>query len=452
MSTRMVFISFCLGLLSATAMAQSFSPAMVNMFTELRQQPSDMARYVYLRNLLAHVSASDRPLALQMLATTESELGLYNEALRDFPLKSHEHAGLSVPSKAQWKSVDAADYIAGLATDRRLVLINEAHHDAHTRQLTLELLPRLRALGFNYFAAEALLDTDTKLMQRGYPVQTTGTEYVHEPSYGEIIRTAIKLGFHVIAYDVDGKSLQDRDSGQAENLYRKTFAKDPQARLFVHAGYAHIDKSKGRLGPLRPMAMYLQELSGIEPLSIDQTQFREQIPDEAGIYTSLIGAFAPKEPMVLINRDSGRPWSAFPKQYDVNVILPPAAGQGAVESGYIQPATIVGDSIRKQSMLTHIVNTQRPEWLTLHGQRTPLAISTTLCKVVVPCVVEARYIDEVEGSIAADRYAFMQGDTSSKLYLKPGRYRLSATDARGKILSDKVVEIDKPLRSDPHLD
>jgi len=155
---------------------------------------------------------------------------------------------------------------------------------------------------------------------------------------------------------------------------------------------------------------------------------------------------------VLINRDSGRPWSAFPKQYDVNVILPPAAGQGAVESGYIQPSTIVHDMVRRRPMLSHIVNTRRPDWLTLHDQRAPLAISTILCKVVVPCVVGARHIDEDIDANPADRYAFMQGDTSSKLYLRPGRYRLSARDIRGKILSDRVIEIAKAAPSAPSHD
>lgn len=426
-----------------SAAAQSFSPTMVTMFTELRQQPTDLARYFYLLNLLPQLSESDLQVALQMLATTESELGLYNEALRDFPLKSHEPANLIVPSKPQWEPVDAADFISTMAANRRIVMINEAHHDAHTRQLTIELLPRLRALGFNYFAAEALLDTDTGLMQRGYPIRTSGTEYLHEPSYGEIIRTAIKLGFHVVAYDVEGEPAQERESGQAGNLYRKVFAKDPAARLFVHAGYAHVDKAKGRLGNLRPMAMHLRKMTGFDPLSIDQTQFREQIPREKDSYATLVDTFAPKGPIVLVNRKTRKPWSAFPKQYDVNVVLPPAAGQGAVESGYIQPSTIVRDMVRKQSMLTHIVNTQRPDWITLHEQRAPFAISTTLCKVITPCVVEARYFEEADDAIAADRYAFMQGDTSSKLYLRPGRYRLTARDVRGKMLSDRVIEIDK---------
>jgi hypothetical protein len=164
---------------------------------------------------------------MQMFASVENELGLYNEALRDFPLKSHVAASTAIPTAEKWKAADTVDVIAQQAASRRIVLINEAHHDAHTRQLTLALLPRLRALGFEYFAAEALLDNDASLMSRGYPTEASGSEYLREPSYGEIVRTAIKLSFKVVSYAVDSRSTQERETGQAENLYRKIFAKPP---------------------------------------------------------------------------------------------------------------------------------------------------------------------------------------------------------------------------------
>jgi hypothetical protein len=439
---RMVSIALCMAAsLLPSALAQDFSPAAIEMFHGLRQQPNDLARYVYLVKTVQALPVADRPLAMQMFASVENELGLYNEALRDFPLKSHVAADTAIPTAAQWKAADATDVIMQQAADRRIVLINEAHHDAHTRQLTLALLPRLRALGFDYFAAEALLNKDARLMNRGYPIGTSGSEYLHEPSYGEIVRTAIKLGFKVVSYDVDSGTTQERETGQARNLYRKVFAKDPDARLFVHAGYAHIDKAKGRLGSTVPMAMQLQQLTGIAPLSIDQTQFREQVPSESDAYSELVKNFPSEGPFVLVDRSTGKPWSAHPDRYDVNVLLPPAAGQGAVESGYTQPSTIVHDMVRKQSMLAHFVNTQRPEWLTLNDERFPYTISTTLCRVTTPCVVDAHYVDEDEDAIAADRYAFMQGDTVSKLYLRPGRYRLRAWDIRGRTLSQQVITI-----------
>lgn len=427
-------------LLTGGALAQSFSPATMSMFRELRRQPNDLARYLYLVNLLPRLSGSNSEVAMQMLASTEDQLGLYNEAIRDFPLKSQPGSDTALPTPAQWQAANAADVIVKMAADRRIVLVNEAHHDAHTRQLTLELLPRMRALGFNYFAAEALGDTDPNLMARGYPIGKSGSVYIHEPNYGEIVRTAIKLGFKIVPYDVSSGSAQRRESGQAENLYERVFAKDPSARLFVHAGYAHIDKHKGRLGDLRPMAMELKRLTGIEPLSIDQTQFREQIPSEPDAYETLIENFPVKGPTVLVDRATGKPWTAFPSRYDVNVLLPPSE-QAAVSSGKIQRDSIEAGHVSRQPMLEHQVNALRPQWLAFGGERKPYPISTKLCKAVIPCVVDAHYVDESNDGIAADRYTFMQRDAISQLFLRPGTYRLRAWDVKGKTLFEQQIKV-----------
>jgi hypothetical protein len=439
MAPRMAFIAAGLATsLTAPISAQDYSPGAVSMFHELKQQPNDLARYAYLLREIPKLPVSDQQLAMQMFASLENELGLYNEAVHDFPLKSYIAVDATLPTPAEWKPADAAEIITQLAADRHIVLINEAHHDAHTRQLTLALLPRLRALGFDYFAVEALSDKDDQLMQRGYPVKDSGTEYLHEPTYGDIVRSAIKLGFTLVPYDADTGTMQAREAGQANNLYRKVFARDPHARLFVHAGYAHIDKAKGRLGNTAPMAMYLQQLTGIEPLSIDQTQFREQLPGKPDAYQKLIGDFPSNGPIVLVNRTTGRPWSAHPDWYDLDVLLPPA-DTGGVESGYIQPLTTVRDTDRDHLMLPNHLNKQRPDWLTLRNERIPYAIRTTLCKTRFPCVVDAHYINEPDEAITADRYVFMQGDAESKLYLRPGRYRLRAWDIRGRTLSQKII-------------
>lgn len=425
----------------AAASAQNFSPDAISMFRELSQQPSDLARYEYLYAGIPKLPAAEQQLAMQMFASVENELGLYNEAIRDFPLESRIPPGITLPTPVRWKAAHAADIITKLAADRQLVLINEAHHDAHTRLLTLDLLPRLRALGFNYFAAEALSSKDQDLMQRGYPVNDSGTEYLHEPLYGDIVRTAIRLGYTVVAYDVGADSQQDRDAGQANELYRKVFARDPRARLFVHAGYAHIDKAKGRLGNTAPMAMHLQQLTGIEPLSIDQTEFREQIPARSGDYRQLVTDFPLDGPTVLINRETGKPWSAQPDKYDLNVLLPPA-GAGVIESGLSRSPTTVHDADLDHLMLPQHIRKQRPNWLTQRTGRVPYGISTTLCKTTFPCVVDAHYVDEPDDAIAVDRYAFMRGNVETRLYLRPGGYRLRASDARGHTLYEGIIQVE----------
>lgn len=285
-------------------------------------------------------------------------------------MKSHIPADASLPTPTDWTSTDAVDAITSMAGDRRLVMVNEAHHDAHTRLLTLALLPRLRALGFDYLAIEALSDKDTQLMQRGYAIEDSGTQYLHEPTYGEIVRTAIRLGYTLVPYDVDASSQTDRESRQADNLYRRTFARDPHAKVLVHAGYAHIDKARGRLGNTQPMAARLQQLSGIEPLSIDQTRFREQIPSEDDAYRQLVRAFPSSGPIVLISRTTGKPWSDNPDAYDMNVLLP-AGTHRFGERGLHRPTSNVHSSDRDHLMLPDPIVRLRPDWLAQESDRAP---------------------------------------------------------------------------------
>lgn len=419
---------------SAPAVAQSYSSSARELLAAIQRQPNELARYDYLTKAMPGLSVRDQGLAQQFVSFSQNELGIYSQAVLSFPLKSRNAADMVIPSASEWKAVDAVDAISALAADRRVVLINEAHHNAHTRELTLELLPRLRAMGFTHFAAEALGDNDTELMKRGYPVKTTGTEYLYEPLYGEMVRQAIRLGFIIVPYDTAGTTAQARESGQAENLYRRALAKDPHARLFVHAGYAHIDKAKGRLHAFEPMAMRLKELTGIDPLSIDQVQFLEIGWELDDPYHQMTSRFPSASPEVLMNRISGLPWTDQPDRYDINVILPPSLDLKAFgDERNIH--TIVGP------IVASLITMQRPGWLTLGGKRQAFQIDTALCRNITPCVVDAYYPLEPDSAAPADRYAFMKSGVTTKLYLYPGSYRLRAWDIAGKTLSEQTIKV-----------
>ena len=426
--------------------AQSFDASALRLLQQMQSQPNDLARYVYLLQVTPTLHGTDQTLALQFMSFAQCELGIYTQAVVGFPLAARLPEQFTLPTTDAWRSAPAVDTIVDLARDRRLLLVSEAHHNAHTRRLTLALLPRLRALGFNYFAAEALLGTDPELARRGYPIERSGTEYLREPLYGEIVRTALRLGFHVVAYDA-GSAGQPREDAQARNLYESVFAHDPHARLFVHAGYAHIDKSSGRLGKIEPMTMRLQELAGVEALAIDQTDIMESDWTTDDAWHRLQAIFPSDRPQVLLRRDGGTPWSARPAAYDISVILPPALSITAFgdlhayggEMG--SKLTSLETTIRSPLAAKAGNLMQRPLWLTLDGARRPLPISVTLCRGTVPCVVAARYAGETGDAISADRYAFIADHAASTLYLRPGEYRLRASDVRGRTLSAQDVTV-----------
>ena len=412
---RLIGLALCAALqvFPAAATPSGGSPHPRDMYAELQSLANDLQRYQHLQDEIPHLAHDDRIVPLQLLAAIEDQLGLYSEAIRDFPFDNRVSFSGELPPPTQWQASDAVDTIAKLAEGRRIVMINEAHHDAHTRALTLALLPRLRAEGFTHFAAEALHDADPDLAKRGYAIPASGSQYLREPLYGEIVRQALKLGFVVVPYESDAGTSADREAGQARQLYRKVFQVDPKARLFIHAGYAHIDKAPGNLGTgVKPMAMQLRELTGFDPLSIDQTRWRDiGVPLDKDPYRQLIALYQPAKAVVLTRRDDGSAWTADPSRHDVDVLLP---GPG------------------------HL---RRPRWLSLEGHRVSRLITTDLCRGHIPCVVEARYADESDDAIPADRFTFLAPDGMSSLYLYPGQYRLRAWGPDGRTLMERRWDV-----------
>ncbi len=445
--SRRIRAAVCLAALGfgGASHASEIAPSTLALLKDLRPLTDDLARYRYLADAVHKLPEEQRLPAQQFLATTESELGMYLQALMDFPIDSRKNYTDPLPSPAEWQRVDAVTTISRLAAGRRLVVINEAHHDPHTRELTLALLPRLKAAGFTHFAMEALGDQDIELAARGYPLENSGSEYLHEPMLGEIARKALQLGFIVVPYETDSATTEGRESGQAKNLYQRVFAKHPDARLFVHAGYAHIDKAKGRLGQAVPMAAELARLTGLEPLSIEQTQFREanpRVPHAA--YDQLVADFGIASPSVLERKSTGplmpAVWSANPALHDVSVILP--RDTHAIKSAKAVPQYAhLGDVLAPTTLASD--DGERPDWLDLGGQRKPLPIDSALCGKTFPCLVEAFYARETDHAVAADRFAFLRSGVQSALYLFPGEYRLRARDADGKVLSERVVDVGK---------
>jgi hypothetical protein len=440
-----VMCLFCTTVLlaSTSVHAQSAAPSAEEVLQKFGAAPNGLARHTYLTSVLPVMQGNDKSLVQQLLATVDSELGLYDEALMAFPFDNRiaPPRSMPLPGTDDWRSEDAADAVVAMAGDRHIVMVNEAHHDAHTRELTLKLLPRLRSMGFRYFAVEALDDKDPDLMQRGYATDKSGSEYLMEPLYGEIIRQAIKLGYILVPYDSDSANVGDRDTQQARALYAKVFAKDPQAKLFVHAGYSHIDKAPGNLGDrTEPMAMQLKRLSGYDPLCVDQMQFRDVAVGglDFGFYSTVAVSFKPQGPIALRNRHTNAIWSSDPRRHDMTVILPP-----------VTEGDLDGNGLMKMDVLQHrivLLRTpldldDRPQWLTLGEKRVPFRIDLDLCAGQLPCVIDAYYPNEPDTSVPGDRYTFTHSRSHNVLYLYPGRYRLRAWNAEGATLSQQDIEV-----------
>jgi hypothetical protein len=391
-----------------------------------------LARYqVIRRSFLDDPSPALSIILRQYMGWYLSFLGDYPAASAVFSIPQHPHKDdrPSPLADSGYRARPAVDALAELASHYRVVLFNEAHNVPLTRSVTVQMLGRLRHEGFGYFAVETLDRSDRNLQTRGYPVESSGF-YTEEPVYAEMVRTALKLGYKVIAYESGpGEHSGDpREAAQARNIFRQVFENDPHARLVVNAGYGHILESGAFLGG-RSMAEHLKRWTNIPMLSVEQTMLfaHASKDDDHPVYTAVMKKIRPSQPIVFM-RASGKPWSLRPG-YDVSVFFPPSR-------------LVAG----------------RPGWLRLGGLRRPYVIHGGHCKKQYPCLVEARYSDEGTDAIPADRLVLVrptrvasgtrisgipsvQQPPSGTLYLRPGNYRLRFVSRENRTLYKTGIKV-----------
>ncbi|GLQ99770.1 hypothetical protein [Dyella mobilis] len=405
---------------------------------EARTHQSLLAQYVVLRR--AYDSDHSEAFQLifgQYLSWYLSFLGDYPDAVQSFAItqpKQPDDNPSPLAEGSGYTAQPALDAIPALAKNYRIVMFNEAHNVALTRSLTVQVLGRLRAEGFNYFAAETLSASDTQLASRGYPTEKSGF-YTEEPIYAEMVRTALKLGFKVVAYEATSETANtdQRETEQAKHLYQQVFEQDPQARLVINAGYDHIVTS-GRYLDGSSMAEHLHRLTHLPMLAVEQTMLYPR-PSRRGdhpYYEKVMKTLHPDAPLVFVDA-KGNPW-ALRKGYDVSVFFPPEK----FEHG-------------------------RPTWLSLGGLRVPYYVTGQHCQEHYPCLVEARYGSEGADAIAADRllldlapladnaghlpiYSSNQGLPSADLYLRPGKYQLTFSDDNGRVLHRENIDVGTAAR------
>jgi len=395
---------------------------------DAQKQPGLLAQYAHMQ--LAYDANHDRAFQLifgQYLSWFQTYIGDYNGARSTFSIAqpAQKDDGPS-PLSGAWQLRPAADVILEMAKDRKAVFFNEAHSAPLTRTLTIQLLARLHEMGFNYFAAETLYVTDKDINKRGYPNAGTGF-YTNEPLYGEMVRTALRLGYTVVAYDAENAGVGDpRERAGAENLVKQVFKKDPNARLVVNAGFAHVQKSGKYLGGTS-MGEFFHRISGIDPLTIEQTMMIQHTRAEQDhpYYTAVYQTKTLPGPSVFVS--GNKAWTLKPDQYDMSVFFPPET-----------------------------TTTERPDWLRLGGMRVAYGVGGELCNSHFPCLVEARYANEGADAIPADRVVLNvidpnaptqnrfltgHGSASDRLYLRPAKYRFSALDKNGRTVFARDIDV-----------
>jgi hypothetical protein len=368
---------------------------------------------------------------LQLMSIIASQVGEYSAAnsyLDDFfsrqlkPQKDLESSPID-----NYERRGAIDAIASAAEKQQVIMINEEHDTPMHRAFTTRLLPILYAKGFRYLAAETISDDDTELNKRGYPTQKTGF-YTADPVYGDMIRTALRLGFKIVPYEhmrVDCKNPDDnpdfcqdeRERGQAQNLYDRILKNEPNAKILVHVGRGHNQEANFETWAM--MAWHFKQISKIDPFTIGQMHLSERSrpENEFPLYRYAAAKWKFAEPSVFQSKD-GKLWS-----------------EPANDLTIFHPRAIYKDG--------------RPAWLEMGGARKSLRlygkVENSVAMPFLPqtggtFLVQIFAANEPNEAIPVDQIIVTDAKKAPVLMLPTkGDFRVRAIDESGKIVVETNV-------------
>lgn len=308
---------------------------------------------------------------------------------------------------------DAKKYILERAKNQRIVMFNESHNKPLHRAFTAAMLEDFYALGFRYLAMETLNQFPNASLRQ---VNILTGHYTCEPIAGELVRKALSMGFALVAYEDSSAqhTINQREYTQAENI-NKILQKDPSAKMLVLAGEQHIEEgatSDDRI----PMAAYFKIVSGIDPLTIDQTTLTEQSTSEFGSaiydYVTKKNVFATS--VVLLKNNRSKDLLDL-NLCDIYIMHSPTKYRNG-----------------------------RPTWNAINGLKKETAIQPIYQSLFfVQAFYEKEYSEKtVGGAVPADQTYITAPDGYYYLYLQKGRYQLVYRDMQYKILGTKVLVVE----------
>jgi hypothetical protein len=361
------------------------------------------------------------PVYYDLLSQSVSFVGDYASALEYQKLSDTSHLtdveyrqiGKSIQQLKNIKNADAKKFISFIATNYKVIMLNEAYNKPLHRAFAYSLLDALYIRGFRYLAMEMLNPMpEHELTKLTYK---TG-HFATEPVAGELIRQALELGFTLVSYEDpkgNAHTPTERDSIQALNI-AKILQQDPEAKIFVYAGYGHIAE-KSTTPDFIPMGMAFKRMTGIDPLTIDQTDMTEESNFSFGkaFYDAYIEKFPLTSPSIPLTNDE-----------PVNV-----TGTTLYDLTVIHPRTIYYYA--------------RPSWLALSNRRHPVSIKSKNKDIFL---VQAYYQYESFGTkpgqvVPADQTYFVYGNGVYTLYLRRGLYILIFRDKQYKTLYTQHLEV-----------
>ena len=346
----------------------------------------------------------------QKAASSYAMKGDYRNALKNWDLAMGQLSGRTFSNhevdslRSIYRAVPAVDYILEASKAHELVIINEAHHNARHRQFTRSLLQGLYENGYRYLGLETLtsgVDSDSLLSERGYPLQRTGF-YTAEPQFGQLVRTALELGYRVFPYEVTGDADgTQREIEQANNIL-DVLRQDREGKVVIHCGYDHgMEGVHSYWG--KAMAGQLSEQSGLDPLTINQVELAES--SEPELNDPLLKAFQPTGVTVLLDQYDK------PKRYERD--------SGWMDVVVLQPTTEYLHS--------------RPDWLMAGSDRELVRVELADLEIASPSLVLA-YLkaEDFREAVPVDIVEVEPGASEVYLGLDKKQYNIVVVNAQGE--------------------
>jgi hypothetical protein len=371
--------------------------------------------YKFSEDIETKMEKDTVPWKTQVGATEYSISGNYKKALQTWDKTMSEVSTISAQDSSyfkQFKAQIAKDYILNCSKNEKLIIINEAHNNSRHRVFTTSLLKGLYKNGYRFLGVEAL--ADTLINQRKFPVLKSGSMYILESQYANLIKEALDIGFTLFNYEykwVKGKTPKDREREQAENI-AKVMSQNPNAKFLIHCGYDHLNEGIPSIKEWeKAMATRVYDLTGINPFTIDQIPGSEK--GDLKFNTPYIQMVNSSKPAIMVN------------------------AQGKTYNGAVNDNKADCRIIYPVSTYTN----DKPDWLALDGRRKAFHIPTNSITEYPVLVMAYRNNEFEQGGIPADVTEITNKDQVVNLILDKGNYRIVVKNKDYKIIQDYQQKI-----------
>ncbi|UQD56926.1 hypothetical protein [Flavobacterium sp. K5-23] len=369
--------------------------------------------YKFSEDINNKIEKDTVPWRYQVGATEFSINGNYKKALQTWDRQGAKKKSVSIKDSLyfnEFQPKDAKDYIINRSKKERVIIINEAHNNSRHRVFTTSLLKGLYKNGCRYFGIEALYDS--LVNTRKFATLESGSMYLHESQYSNLIKEALDIGFVLFEYEYKvGKTGKEREIEQAENI-AKMMAKHPNDKFLIHCGYDHLNEGiPGISSWEKAMAARLNDMTGVNPFTIDQVPSSESgSPEFNNPYIRIANTV---KPVIMIN-GKGETFNG-------------SVNYGIADCRIIHPVTIYKNG--------------RPDWLTLDGRRKAYRIATDSISEF-PVLALAYRINEFEKEgVPADVIEINNKDQEANLILDNGIYRIIIKNRGYKTILDYQKKI-----------